>query len=90
MIEKAGGVLAQQLDNVEIECLPQNIPQYIEVDIADMTVGQSLSAGELKLDESITLIADPEQVVLSITAGKTAAAEEEETETEEAVEATES
>ncbi|HHW31417.1 MAG TPA: 50S ribosomal protein L25 [Clostridiaceae bacterium] len=76
-VERAGGVVAQQINSVEIECLPQDTPQYIEADISNLIPGQALTAGDLKLPESVTLLTEPEQIVLSIIVAKSETAESE-------------
>ena len=68
-IEKAGNVIVYQLDRVTVECLPQDIPKYIEVDISGMTAGYSITAAQLNLPQGVKLITDPESVILSITSG---------------------
>lgn len=79
--EKTGGILVQQLDTVEVECLPQNAPQLIHLDVSKMTIGDSLTASELNLPELVALFTEPDQVVLSITSFK-AVEEPEDSETE--------
>jgi len=68
-IERAGNVIVYQLDSVTVECLPQDIPSYIEADISNMTAGYSITAGQLKLPQGVKLITDPGSVILSITGG---------------------
>ncbi|HHV98365.1 MAG TPA: 50S ribosomal protein L25 [Clostridiaceae bacterium] len=68
-VEKDGNVIVYQLDSVAVECLPQDIPSYIEADISNMTAGHSVTAGQLKLPPGVKLITDPNSVILSITGG---------------------
>jgi len=79
LLEKAGGVVAQQIDTVEIECFPQDTPQFIEANVANMIPGQVLTAADLKLPESVTLLTEPEQIILTIVAAKSEEAETEAT-----------
>lgn len=69
-VEREGGVIAQQLDGVNIECLPQDVPQYIDADISELAVGHSLTAGQLVIPDGVKLLTNPEDVVLSVTSGK--------------------
>ena len=62
-----GGVLVQSLNEVDIECLPGNIPENIEVDISELSLGSTLRAQDLNLDEKFTLNTDNEQVIASVT-----------------------
>tara|TARA_Y100001936_G_scaffold101566_1_gene99914 strand:+ start:452 stop:1114 length:663 start_codon:yes stop_codon:yes gene_type:complete len=63
---KAGGVLNQTLTELEISCLPGNIPQNIVIDITDLNIGDAIRTGELQLDDTITLQSDTELLVVSI------------------------
>lgn len=82
-IEKVGGILQHGMRELEIECLPTDIPDHISVDVSQLHIGQHISAGEIKLPEGVDLINEPEEVVVAIVAPKRAEAEE--TETAEAV-----
>lgn len=68
-IEKAGNVIVYQLNYVTVECLPQDIPKYVEADITGMTAGHSITAAQLKLPQGVKLVTDPDSVILSITSG---------------------
>ena len=60
---KAGGVINHLLVDLEISCLPQNLPEYIEVDMSTMDIGDSLHLSELVMPAGVTLLAiaqDPE------------------------------
>ena len=63
---KAGGVLNQTLTELEISCLPGNIPQNIVIDITDLNIGDAIRTGELQLDDTVTLQSDTELLVVSI------------------------
>lgn len=63
---KKGGVLETLLREIEIECLPKDIPDNIVVNIEDMDINDSLHVKELKIDDKITILANPEQVVITI------------------------
>ena len=62
-----GGVLVQSLNEIEIECLPSDIPENIEVDISNLNLGDTLKVGEINLEEKFSLKSDSEQVVASVT-----------------------
>ena len=68
-VERAGNVIVYQLDTVTVECLPQDIPKYIEADISGMSAGHSITAAQLKLPQGVKLISEPNSVILSITSG---------------------
>ena len=65
---KKGGILQQQIRDVEIECLPTQIPDGIEVDVSSVDIGHSIHVSDLVIKEGITLLSDPQDVVLSVSA----------------------
>jgi large subunit ribosomal protein L25 len=54
---KKGGVVNHNLVDVEVVCLPDRLPEYLEVDLADVDVGQSVHLSELKLPEGVEIVA---------------------------------
>ena len=62
-----GGVLVQSLNEIEIDCLPGDIPENIEIDIAHLNLGDSFRAVDLDLDDKFTLKTDENQVIASVT-----------------------
>ena len=62
-----GGVLVQSLNEVEIECLPSDIPENIIIDISELNLGDSLKVEEIELDEKFSLKSDNQQVIASVT-----------------------
>jgi large subunit ribosomal protein L25 len=74
---KKGGVITHNLVDVEVVCLPARLPEFIEVDMAKVEVGQSVHLSDLKLPpgvEIVELLHGPEhdQVVAAIQAGRVA------------------
>ena len=53
---KAGGMVSHEIIEVEVECLPKDLPEYIEVDISGMDVGESLHLSDLKMPEGAVLL----------------------------------
>ena len=62
-----GGILVQNLNEVEIDCLPSNIPQNILLDITNLEIGDSLRCENLELDEKFSLKTPGDQIVVSVT-----------------------
>ena len=62
---KEGGVLTQVSREVNVEALPMDVPDRIELDISAMTIGDSLRAADLRVPEGVTLLDDPEETVLA-------------------------
>lgn len=69
-VEKNGNVVVHQLSQIVVECLPQDAPRYIDAELSSMSAGNSLTAGQLKLPQGVTLVTDPNSVILSVTGGK--------------------
>ncbi len=57
---KAGGVVSRNLTEIEITCLPKDLPQYIEVDVAEMDIGDIVHLSEVPLVEGVALAHAPE------------------------------
>jgi large subunit ribosomal protein L25 len=64
---KEGGMLDTQIRELHIECLPNAIPDAIEVDISGLGMHQFLHVSDLKLPEGVKVIEDPERVVVGVT-----------------------
>ena len=76
-VKVEGGLLDFVTREVEIECLPDKIPQQLTLDVSPLHIGQHVEAGDLELPEGVTLLSDPERVIVSVAVQKSA---EEETE----------
>jgi len=63
---KDGGVLELDLREVEIKCLPSQIPDALSLDISQLKINEHITAGQLPLPEGIELITDPERIVVSV------------------------
>jgi len=69
-VEKGGGVIVHQLNEVTVACLPQDVPKHVDADITGFEPGDSITAAQLKLPPGVTLLTEPHDVILSITSGK--------------------
>lgn len=79
--QKAGGVIVRHLNEVEVSVLPKDLPEFIEVDLAGLEVGENIHLTDLKLPEGVTLVEltkgeDHNQVVITVSAKKTEADED--------------
>lgn len=52
-----GGQIAHSMNDLEIECLPGNLPEYLEVDMLDVSLGQILHISDIKLPEGVVSVA---------------------------------
>ncbi len=69
--KKAGGIITHLLVEVEVGCLPRDLPEYVEVDMAALDVGESVHLSELVLPEGVRLMVlahnpDNDQPVVSV------------------------
>ncbi|WP_297689681.1 50S ribosomal protein L25 [uncultured Anaerococcus sp.] len=62
------GVLVQNIDVLEVECLPKYIPQTADIDIKDLQIGENKTVADLDIfkDENINVLADAEEVICSL------------------------
>jgi len=67
-VKEQGGILQHGLREIEIEALPDRIPGHIEVDVSSLSVGQSIHVSDLKLEEGIKVLTEPEEVIATVTA----------------------
>jgi len=63
---REGGILEFPLHEVEVECLPKDLPERIELDISNLGVNQSIHVRDLPLSNAIRVITVPEQVVVLV------------------------
>ena len=66
-VRDEGGILNQPFNELEIQCLPGNIPDLLELDINELAIGNSLNASDIKLDDKFTLITPEDSVIVSVT-----------------------
>jgi len=72
-----GRSLHQSLTSLNIECLPDKLPHEIEIDLSPLTeLGQAIHVKDLGLSTDITVINDPEQLIVKISETAAAKAEE--------------
>ncbi|GAB6099766.1 50S ribosomal protein L25 [Halanaerocella petrolearia] len=64
--QQEGGVLEQILRELEIECLPANIPSKVVVDVSELEVGQSLSVADIDVEEDIEIVSSPSETVATV------------------------
>ncbi len=63
---KEGGVVEHHLREVQIECLPQDVPDEIVVDITDVELGDMVHVSDLVTPAGVTILTAPEDAVLSV------------------------
>jgi len=75
--EKEGGMLQIVMYELELECMPAQLPDSIKVDVSDMQIGDTLVVGDLQLPEGVKAIADADAVVAAVLAPQKDTAEAE-------------
>lgn len=76
-IKTNGGIVSHHMSDIEVMCLPKDLPEYIEVDLMDVAIGETVHLSELKLPAGVRIASivhggDPMQPVVSINAPKAA------------------
>jgi large subunit ribosomal protein L25 len=62
---KEGGVLSQVTNELNVEALPMEVPEHLEVDVSEMRIGDSFRLSALAVPDGVTLLDDPEETVLA-------------------------
>jgi large subunit ribosomal protein L25 len=66
-VKLQGGIFEMVSREVEIECLPSDIPEEFKVDVSGLMIGNQLRAGNIQLDpDKIKLVTDPVQVIAHV------------------------
>ncbi|MFM7121720.1 MAG: 50S ribosomal protein L25/general stress protein Ctc [Gammaproteobacteria bacterium] len=74
-VKQGGGSIEHLLNEVEVACLPGNLPEFIAVDLTQLNVGQSVHLSDLVLPAGVTVVAlaqgsDHDQSVVSVRAAR--------------------
>lgn len=66
-VKQGGGVVSHIMTELEVSCLPGDLPEFIEVDLADMNVGDTVHVGEIRLPAGVKIHGeDPERPVVGV------------------------
>jgi large subunit ribosomal protein L25 len=84
-VERADGLVEQQLFSLVVHAKPADIPNAIEVDISELSIGEAIRVGDLKLPSGVTTEVDPEDTVVAGQASRVSAEVEEDEAAAEAV-----
>ena len=61
-----GGILQPILREIEVDCLPTEIPDFIEVDVAALDIHDAVHAADLSLPEGVALVGDPTRTIVTV------------------------
>ncbi|HWO00186.1 MAG TPA: 50S ribosomal protein L25 [Blastocatellia bacterium] len=68
-VKLEGGILELQMRELEVECLPGDIPEYIEVDVSGLNIGDHVTVADLVYDrDKVKIFVDPHQIVAGVLA----------------------
>jgi large subunit ribosomal protein L25 len=71
---REGGMLENPVHEIEVECLPKDLPERIELDISGLKANQSIHVRDIPLADGVKLISNPDQVVALVKFAKAEAA----------------
>ena len=82
-VKMEGGIIQHQVTDVEVSCLPGDIPEYVEVDMLEIKIGDIIHLSDIQLPDGVTSVAlalgeDHDLAVASIIAPRTSVEVEEE------------
>ena len=79
-VKLGGGTVSHAMNDIDVTCLPQDLPAFIEVDLKELQAGQTLHVSQLVFPQGVKPIVhgSDDPVVVAITAKRAAAAEGEE------------
>ena len=67
-VKLEGGALEHILWEIEVECLPTDIPKEIEIDVTNLKIGDSVHIKDVKFPEKVKVLNDPSAIILSVAA----------------------
>ncbi|BAY83504.1 Fis family transcriptional regulator [Calothrix parasitica NIES-267] len=85
-VKQEGGILDTVITQMQLNCLPENIPDSIDIDVSNMKVGDNLHVNEIVLPKGVSLTAESEELVVSVLPPQVSATTEDEGEATEAAE----
>jgi len=65
-VKQQGGVLDLVTRSIEIECIPDNIPNQFDVDVTELMIGNNIRVSDLKVADGIRVLTSPEAVVAHV------------------------
>lgn len=65
-LNEEGAVLNQAIREIKVLCEPKNIPEFFEIDVTELNVGESVHISDLKRERGVELHEEPETVIASI------------------------
>lgn len=63
---KLGGLMDQHLFHLTVDCLPQDMPEAIEVDVSEVDIANSLHVSDLKIADTLHVVNDPGETIVTV------------------------
>jgi large subunit ribosomal protein L25 len=67
-VKRDKGILQHLFREIEVECLPDKIPSNVEIDISELEIGQSFHVSDIKLEDDVKILTNPEEGIVTIVA----------------------
>ncbi|MEW5946557.1 MAG: 50S ribosomal protein L25 [bacterium] len=68
LVKRTGGIIQQNVSEIAVECLPDNIPESVQVDVGGCGIGDAVTVRELIFGEGIAVLAEADEVIASVVA----------------------
>ena len=66
-VKEEGGILNQVSQELEVKCLPGDIPNVLDINIDELSIGDTIIAESVKLDDTLELISSTDTLIVSVT-----------------------
>jgi len=77
-VKNEGGILDVVMREIDVECLPREVPDSIPIDVAELEIGDAVRVSQLVVDEKVKILSDSELVVVHVVPPRVEEVEEEE------------
>ncbi|OGC32867.1 hypothetical protein A3J90_03880 [candidate division WOR-1 bacterium RIFOXYC2_FULL_37_10] len=67
-VKRDAGILVHNIREIELECLPDRIPEKFEIDVSNLNIGDNILVSDIKTQEGIKILADKDDVIVHISA----------------------
>jgi large subunit ribosomal protein L25 len=69
-VKLQGGIFEFVLREIEVECLPTDIPEHLTIDVSELEIGANFRVSDLRVDSKVRILSDPELVIAHVVAPK--------------------
>lgn len=65
-VKQEGGVLDPVMNQIQVRCAPDSIPDTVEIDVSNLHMGDNMHVSDIALPSGVTALDEPERIVVSI------------------------